>query len=249
MKKILISLCGLMIITISSCDKNETYDMTAPNPVSKIGVKGRDGNTVTMSNNSENAVFYLWDFGDGSQSDEKEPSHTFELPGDWKVFFTAFSDGFIKAAIDSLTVSIKGNTGKASDFVGIYEGVSQVVAGSKLDFTDTTTLVPGENAIMFGNLLKVNRLLYESWGYSTTQTTGDRAKLILEDSGIISIPLQYLYHIDGFGYIDDVYIQGRGKYNAETGTLSLEYVELFLGDGLNWDGETITEKVIVARKK
>lgn len=249
MNKIKIYTYAIALIAFCSCDSYEDYDMTAPDPVPKIGVKEHAGDLVTMSNNSENAASYLWDFGDGNQSTEKEPSHTFELPGDWKVLFTAFSEGYIKAAIDSIAISIPGSTGNVDDFVGVYDGTIQVVGGPKLEFTDTTTRVQGENAIIFGNLLRAKRLEYESWGYSTTETTGDRAKIILEEDGMISIPLQYLYHIDGFGYTDDVYIQGRGKYNATTGSLSLEYQELFLADGLDWDGEGITERVIIARKR
>jgi hypothetical protein len=36
---------------------------------------------VSFTNNSMNAVSYLWDFGDGNTSTEEEPSHTYANPG------------------------------------------------------------------------------------------------------------------------------------------------------------------------
>ena len=240
---------ALALMAFAACDRDEKYDLTAADPIPEISVKERSGDEVTMGNASRNAAAYLWDFGDGSQSTEKEPTHMFELPGTWKVQFTAFSEGYIKAGIDSLEVTIEGGTGEVDTFIGVYDGTLQVVGGAKLEFTDTTTRVEGENAFVFGHLLRENRLQYESWGYTTSESTGDRAKVIVGENGVLSIPLQYLYHIDGFGYVDDVYIQGRGKYNSTTGTLSLEYTELFLGDGLDWDGENVTERVVIARKR
>ena len=102
---------------------------------------------------------------------------------------------------------------------------------------------------MFGNLLKANRLQYESWGYLNSKGTDDFAKIIFKENGVIEIPLQYMYHLDGNGYVDNVYIVGKGSYRADTVAISLEYIELFEGDGLDWDGKTITEKVIIARKQ
>lgn len=253
MKKRSISIIYMVVwttITLFSCDKYEDYDLDPEQPVAVFNIKEHNGYVVTMSNTSQNAASYLWDFGDGNFVTEKEPTYTYELPGDWKITFMAFSKGRIKADLDSIRIAVEGFTGDAGNFVGTYKGEFKSGDQAALPFTTTTTAVEGENAIMFGNLLKANRLQYDSWGFHYSNTTDDYAKLILKEGGIIEIPQQYMYHINGNGFVADVYIQGRGRYNAETGALSLEYAELFnSGDPPVWDGETITERVIIARKQ
>ncbi|RPD99979.1 PKD domain-containing protein [Aureibaculum marinum] len=250
MKTIIIKflLVGLLILVVA-CDQYEDYNVDVNNPTAIVDIASQDGYNVKFSNDSKDAKSYLWDFGDGATSTEKNPDYTYEIPGEWTVHFSAFSDGYFKASIDSLSLFIEGTTGEASNFVGEYTGTVVGSDGSaKTEFTTTTTLVNGENAVMFGNLLKSNRTLYESWGYNTFDGTDDYAKIVFKENGVIDIPLQYMYVIDGYGYHDSVYIRGRGRYNADTGSLALEYIELFEGDGLDWDGTTITEKVLIARK-
>lgn len=233
-------------VIVASCDSYEDYDLNTVNPVAEVDVKNMDGFKVDFMNNSQNAQTYLWQFGDGNISTEREPSYEFELPGAWRIQFAAYSVGYLKADIDSIDIDIPGKTGDASHFIGEYEGTSQMPGGMKIDFTTTTTLVEGENALMFGNLLKTNREKYIGWGYQLVEGTDDYAKIVLEEDGVISIPNQFMYTITGGGWTGSVYIEGRGRYNADTHSLSLEYAELW---GDPWDGETITERIIIARKK
>jgi PKD repeat protein len=46
--------------------------------------------TVDFTNNSTNAVTYLWDFGDGSTSPQENPTHTYNSPGTYDVTLYAF---------------------------------------------------------------------------------------------------------------------------------------------------------------
>ncbi|RTE53981.1 hypothetical protein EHW67_08590 [Arenibacter aquaticus] len=250
MKKSIITLYVLAIFILVACDKYEDYDLNIDAPVANIDLEETNGYVVRFSNNSTNAQEYLWEFGDGNISTDREPEHEYELPGAWKIRYTAYSKGYFKAAIDSTQIFLQGATANSTDFSGEYQGVFQAASGgSKYEFTTTATLVNGENAFLFGNVLKANRELYKSWGYATFDGTNDFAKVIVEEDGVLTIPLQYMYTIDGFGYHDRVFVQGRGRYNAETQAISLEYVELFEGDGLNWDEEALTEKVLIARQK
>lgn len=46
------------------------------------------GKTIKTKNNSENGVSYLWDFGDGETSSEKEPGHTYTNSGSYNITLT-----------------------------------------------------------------------------------------------------------------------------------------------------------------
>jgi PKD repeat protein len=50
-----------------------------------------DNGTVTFMNQSNNADNYLWDFGDGNQSSDENPSHFFPSNGSYDVILTAIS--------------------------------------------------------------------------------------------------------------------------------------------------------------
>lgn len=49
--------------------------------------------TVSFFNNTLDATTYLWEFGDGQISDDKEPSHTYRIPGVYTVKLTATGPG------------------------------------------------------------------------------------------------------------------------------------------------------------
>lgn len=48
-----------------------------------------DDLTVSFTNESENADYYLWDFGDGTKSGTENPTHTYAEAGDYTVSLTA----------------------------------------------------------------------------------------------------------------------------------------------------------------
>ena len=64
-------------------------------PVAKF-TSNADGNTVKFTNASSDAdgdeLTYSWDFGDGNTSTDKNPSHTYEVKGEYTVVLTV-SDG------------------------------------------------------------------------------------------------------------------------------------------------------------
>ncbi|AEH60783.1 PKD domain containing protein [Methanosalsum zhilinae DSM 4017] len=47
---------------------------------------------VSFTDNSDNAVEYHWDFGDGQTSTEVNPTHTYELPGAYTVTLTVSNE-------------------------------------------------------------------------------------------------------------------------------------------------------------
>lgn len=48
--------------------------------------------TVNFNNTSTNSSEYLWNFGDGNQSEEQNPSHTYEQAGVYDVQLTAYNE-------------------------------------------------------------------------------------------------------------------------------------------------------------
>ncbi len=50
------------------------------------------GEPVHFNNYSKNAVRYLWDFGDGSYSEDKNPVHSYSMVGEVNITLTVWSD-------------------------------------------------------------------------------------------------------------------------------------------------------------
>lgn len=57
---------------------------------------------VQFYNYSQNAVKWNWDFGDGTESEEYEPSHFYDKPGSYTVTLTAISE---YGCIDSMVIT------------------------------------------------------------------------------------------------------------------------------------------------
>ena len=61
--------------------------------------------TVSFTNESENADYYLWDFGDGSKSGTENPTHTYAAGGEYTVTLTATGSEETDTAAKPVTVS------------------------------------------------------------------------------------------------------------------------------------------------
>ncbi len=82
---------------------------------SPSATRGQAPFTVTFANDSEGAVAYLWDFGDGSTSTEEAPSHTYTQAGEHTVNLTATSEGDTPAT-GVATQTITVDPGLLSEF-------------------------------------------------------------------------------------------------------------------------------------
>ena len=86
-----------------SCDEDEI--VTAAFSVSETDIE--TGETVTFNNESENAQYYQWDFGDGDVSVDENPTHEYSVAGTYEVTLVAIgNDG-----ADSATVSLDVEAG------------------------------------------------------------------------------------------------------------------------------------------
>ncbi len=65
-------------------------------------------NSVTFLNNSMNAVTYLWDFNDGSYSNNANPIHMFSTPGQYNVTLFSYKCGYSDRSTTSVTVLSTG---------------------------------------------------------------------------------------------------------------------------------------------
>jgi PKD repeat protein len=87
----LVSLCLPVLITIffvSGCKKDDSDDVIACFSYSSTEITA---NEYQFKNCSENAESFLWDFGDGKSSNEKDPKHTFEGPHPFSVTLVAIN--------------------------------------------------------------------------------------------------------------------------------------------------------------
>ncbi|SMO65669.1 PKD domain-containing protein [Saccharicrinis carchari] len=62
-----------------------------------------DGIEVVFVGVATNASSYSWDFGDGNTSDEQNPTHVYDKPGDYEVTFTAAGDGGADSQTKTIT--------------------------------------------------------------------------------------------------------------------------------------------------
>lgn len=98
---------------------------------------GCDNYDVNFINLSSDGKFYLWDFGDGSISNETNPIHTYTSPGKYLVSLTVLADGACGSSIvkDSL---IEVYAGPKANFSTNYTS-EIIIPEAKVQFTDQST--------------------------------------------------------------------------------------------------------------
>jgi peptidyl-prolyl cis-trans isomerase B (cyclophilin B) len=76
-------------------------------PVAKFTLEGEPKvlSSITFGNQSENAVAYMWDFGDGNTSSQATPEHTYRQSGNYTIALKAINEKG-KARVAEQEVSI-----------------------------------------------------------------------------------------------------------------------------------------------
>jgi PKD repeat protein len=94
----------VLITVVPGCKKDEVV-----NPVmASFSVRPSavdTGDTVTFLNNSINANFYQWNFGDGGTSIEENPKYVYEEEGDYEPMLVAIGTNDSDTATQSVTVT------------------------------------------------------------------------------------------------------------------------------------------------
>jgi PKD repeat protein len=86
-----------------------------------------------------NPTKWYWDFGDGSDSTQREPFHTFAVAGDYVVTFQAENCKGL-GTLRSRTVAVAGNcTESAAPVAAINTNIPEPKVGQKVRFTDAST--------------------------------------------------------------------------------------------------------------
>jgi PKD repeat protein len=98
---------GLTAINASGGTNYFSQPVTVQTPVTAaFTVQPLGGQTVQFINQSSGAVSYLWDFGDGTNSGEVSPSHTYSAPGVYTVtLFANASNGAQNTAQQQVTIT------------------------------------------------------------------------------------------------------------------------------------------------
>ncbi len=125
MKKIQLLLTGLVIFLLSACSKKPSASFSTD----KTSVEVEQ--TVTFTNTSENGSKYLWDFGDGSTSEEESPSHTYQNVGNYTVKLTAYNSNKKKSSDKSLIISV---TEALFKFSGTIGGMQKTFIDDEINF-------------------------------------------------------------------------------------------------------------------
>lgn len=88
-------------LIISSCKKES--ETTSPDPFYEVTI---DGFNVSFVNKSMDAVSYRWNFGDGAESTEENPVHTYPAKGKFvPTLFATNAEGITKEASTVIYIS------------------------------------------------------------------------------------------------------------------------------------------------
>jgi PKD repeat protein len=120
--------------------------------------------TITFSNQSMNASDYLWDFGDGPTSTEKNPVHVYEDYGSYTV-----------------TLNTNGPCGNGTETKENYINIDSAIPCIFIMTLDGTT-----------NVSSCHGIIYDNGGPNGNYLNNSRSTLIIHSSGATSIVLTIL---------------------------------------------------------
>jgi PKD repeat protein len=120
-----------------SCEK----DKTNPEPIASFSMSKTSAEvkeTITFTNTSKNATSYLWDFGDGNTSTDKNPTHVYSTVGNFSITLTASVEGSENSSSKSITISYP------APVASFTVDKSKALTGETITFTSTS-----QNAISY----------------------------------------------------------------------------------------------------
>lgn len=133
MKKILVLFVFASIFV--SCKKDKVDPVVAG-----FSFKELENGQIQFFNESSQATTYVWDFGDGSGSEESLPTHTYAANGEFEVTLIA------KGPNGENSIKLPVTVTKVKNYEGTWEGTGQV--------TILSSGVPGEGRIFTTEISK-----------------------------------------------------------------------------------------------
>lgn len=79
-----------------------------------------NGTEVSFTNNSYNATSYSWDFGDGNNANDPEPTHDFVNNGSYTVTLYGENDCFIDSLKDTIDITTAGIINQENYSIQLY---------------------------------------------------------------------------------------------------------------------------------
>ena len=98
MKKLLFLMAAALFV-LTSCETKNYGDV-----IGGFVWEQTDWHTITFTNLSKNADRYLWDFGDGQTSTNKDPVHKYKTGGIYYVTLKAMNESDNQTAYANVTV-------------------------------------------------------------------------------------------------------------------------------------------------
>jgi PKD repeat protein len=207
MKKIIYISLVLPFILFSCEISPRAYFSASPgNPVV--------GEEVWFTNESDNAVSFEWDFGDGYISNDPDPIHKYTASGTYTVVLKVWSEGGITDEA-SLTIDVKIPTLLEIEVLEYYEeypvaGASVIIYPTLTDWENETNYVnegftDSDGKVVFSDL---DNIVYyvDVW-----EATHDNYALKSEDIGFIRTPEIIPNKINRFIAYVDVADHGKGE--------------------------------------
>ncbi|MBI4646886.1 MAG: PKD domain-containing protein [Bacteroidia bacterium] len=143
MKHLFFLLSGLSLL-LSSCSKDIVATFTASKTTASVE------ETITFTNQSENADHYNWKFGDGQSSTDKDPSHSYNAAGIYLAELVAFSKNEKKSDDASATITIT-ETSDSTPVADFSANQTTILAGGSVNFFDLSTNSPTNWSWNFGD--------------------------------------------------------------------------------------------------
>lgn len=98
--------------------------------------------TVNFTDQSANTTSWLWDFGDGGNSTQQNPSYTYSDPGEYTVVLTAYNDCGNDRETRTNYITVTESSAQTATIEWLHPGAGQVLRG-EVDLWVTDSSTPG----------------------------------------------------------------------------------------------------------
>ena len=229
---------GLLSLLFYSC-KKDTGVANLPYVIYSVEI---NGNEVHFINETEGATAFSWDFGDGTNSEENSPTHTYPGKGKYvPTLYATYSDGSIEEASTVIRIAKTSGISLTDNSLSDWDTVSHNVVPAGTDagnFIQAKYDYDGNNIYFYfeqhtrvadGNIydLYIDADNDPTTGYLTGDIPGGGYDLLLEGT-ILDEWLDVYYHsgeqesFDGFAPQSISEFYTVGSVEDEGGVLKFE---------------------------